>query len=134
MGKLYLFNVYTFCKSLYVINVGSPYGLHGVPIYFLFIWSNVVCFVLWVKLTSYSPGLNATNWKCNDLWSHVYNVALMSVISLTSNNDVYNVALMSVISLTSNSHVYNVALMTVISLTSNSHLYNVQLMTAHQSN
>ena len=25
MGKFYLFNVYAFCKSLYVISVGSPY-------------------------------------------------------------------------------------------------------------
>ena len=24
-----------FCKSLCVINVGSPYGLHGVPVYIL---------------------------------------------------------------------------------------------------
>ena len=60
MGKLYLFNVYTFCKSLCVINVGfqygingvpicftwgphmvnmgSPYGLHGVPIYILYLY------------------------------------------------------------------------------------------------
>ena len=30
MGKLYLFNVHTFCKSLCVINVGSPYDLQGV--------------------------------------------------------------------------------------------------------
>ena len=28
MEKIYLFNVYIFCKSLCVINVGSPYGLH----------------------------------------------------------------------------------------------------------
>ena len=43
MGKLYLFNVYTFRKSPYVINVGSPYSLPWGPhIYFIFIWSNVV--------------------------------------------------------------------------------------------
>ena len=34
MGKWYLFNVYTFCKSLCVINVGSSYGLHGAPYIF----------------------------------------------------------------------------------------------------
>ena len=33
MGKLYLFNMYSFCKYLCVINVRSPYGLHGDPIY-----------------------------------------------------------------------------------------------------
>ena len=43
MGKLYLFNVYTFCKYLYVVNVVSWYGLPWGPyIYFIFIWSNVV--------------------------------------------------------------------------------------------
>ena len=36
MGKLYLFNVYTFWKSLCVINVGSPY-YHGDPIYILYL-------------------------------------------------------------------------------------------------
>ena len=34
MGKLYLFNVFTFYKSLSVINVGSPYGLYGVQYIF----------------------------------------------------------------------------------------------------
>ena len=45
MEKLYLFNVYTFCKSLCVNNVVSPHGLPWGPhIYFMFIWSkfNVV--------------------------------------------------------------------------------------------
>ena len=38
MEKLYLFNVYTFGKSQYLINVGSPYGLPcGPHIYFIFI-------------------------------------------------------------------------------------------------
>ena len=39
----YLFNVYTFCKALYVINVGSQYGLTlGPHVYFIFILSDVV--------------------------------------------------------------------------------------------
>ena len=41
MGKLYLFNVYTFFKSLRVINVGSIYGLHGVPIYILYLYDQM---------------------------------------------------------------------------------------------
>ena len=41
MGKLYLFNVYTFCKSLYVINVGSTYGLHGIPMFILYLYDQL---------------------------------------------------------------------------------------------
>ena len=41
MGKLYLFNVYAFCKSLCVINVVSPYGLHGFPIYILYLYDQM---------------------------------------------------------------------------------------------
>ena len=41
MGKRYLFNVYTFCKSLCVINEGSPYGLHGDPIYILYLYDHL---------------------------------------------------------------------------------------------
>ena len=38
MGQLYLFKVFTFCKSLCVIDVRYPYGLHGVPIYILYLY------------------------------------------------------------------------------------------------
>ena len=41
MGKLYLFTVCTFCKSLCVINEGSPYGLHGDPIYILYLYDHM---------------------------------------------------------------------------------------------
>ena len=42
MGKLYLFNVYTFCKSLCVINEGSPpYGLHEDPIFILYLYDHM---------------------------------------------------------------------------------------------
>ena len=41
MGKLYLFNVYTFCKSLRVINEGSPQGLHGDRIYILYLYDHM---------------------------------------------------------------------------------------------
>ena len=41
MEKLYLFNVYTFCKSLCIINVGSPYGLHGDPIYIWYLYDQM---------------------------------------------------------------------------------------------
>ena len=41
MGKWYLFNVYTFCKSLCVINEWSPYGLHGDPIYILYLYDHM---------------------------------------------------------------------------------------------
>ena len=41
MGKWYLFNVYTFCKSLCVINKVSPYGLHGVPVYILYLYDHM---------------------------------------------------------------------------------------------
>ena len=41
MEKWYLFNVYTFCKSLCVINVGSPYGLHGDPIYIWYLYDQM---------------------------------------------------------------------------------------------
>ena len=41
MGKWYIFNVYTFCKSLCVINEGSPYGLHGDPIYILYLYDHM---------------------------------------------------------------------------------------------
>ena len=41
MEKWYLFNVYTFCKSLCVINVGSPYGLDGDPIYIWYLYDQM---------------------------------------------------------------------------------------------
>ena len=41
MGKWYLFRVFTFCKSLCVINVGSPYASHGVPIYILYLYDQM---------------------------------------------------------------------------------------------
>ena len=41
MGKWYLFNVYTFCKSLCVINEGSPYGLHGDLKYILYLYDHM---------------------------------------------------------------------------------------------
>ena len=41
MEKLYLYNVYTFCKSLCVINVGSPYGLHADPIYIWYLYDQM---------------------------------------------------------------------------------------------
>ena len=41
MEKWYLFNVYTFCKSLCVINVGSPYGFHGDPIYIWYLYDQM---------------------------------------------------------------------------------------------
>ena len=41
MEKWYLFNVYTFCKSPCVINVGSPYGLHGDPIYIWYLYDQM---------------------------------------------------------------------------------------------
>ena len=41
MEKWYLFNVYTFSKSLCVINVGSPYGLHGDPIYIWYLYDQM---------------------------------------------------------------------------------------------
>ena len=46
MEKLYLFNVYTYCKSLYVIKVRSPYGLPwGPQIYFIFIYQMLLVWV-----------------------------------------------------------------------------------------
>ena len=33
--------MYTFCKSLCVINEGSPYGLHGDPIYILYLYDHM---------------------------------------------------------------------------------------------
>ena len=48
MGKLYLFNVYIFCKSLCVSNLASPYGLHGVPIYILYLDDQM--WLVWHKL------------------------------------------------------------------------------------
>ena len=48
MGKLYLFNACTFCKSIYVINEGSPYGLPcGTP-YIFYIYM-IKC-VGWVNI------------------------------------------------------------------------------------
>ena len=41
MEKLYLFNVYTFCKSLYVIHAGSSHGLHGDPIYISYLYDQM---------------------------------------------------------------------------------------------
>ena len=41
MEKLYLFNVYTFCKSLYVFTVGSPYGFPWDPIYILCLYDQM---------------------------------------------------------------------------------------------
>ena len=48
MGKWYLFNVYTFCKSLRVINEGSPYGLHGDPIYILYLYDHMWLVGTWI--------------------------------------------------------------------------------------
>ena len=50
MGKWYLFNVYTFCKSLCVINEGSPYGLHGVPIYIVYLYDHMWLVGIFVHL------------------------------------------------------------------------------------
>ena len=33
--------MYTFCKSLCVINEGSPYGLHGDSIYILYLYDHM---------------------------------------------------------------------------------------------
>ena len=42
MEKLYLFNVYTYCKSLCVINVGSPYMVyHGDTIYISYLYDQM---------------------------------------------------------------------------------------------
>ena len=78
MGKWYLFNVYTFCKSLYVINVGSPYGLHtcgphmvymGSHMYFIFIWSNVI------------------GWVCTDQWIRSLITFMIGIPNLNQNRD-----------------------------------------------
>ena len=45
MGKWYLFNVYTFCKSVCVIDVGPHMFYMGSPYIFYIIWSNVVGWV-----------------------------------------------------------------------------------------
>ena len=39
--KMIFINVYSVCKSLFVINVGSPYGLHGVPNYILYLYDQM---------------------------------------------------------------------------------------------
>ena len=65
MEKWYLFNVYTFCKSLYVINVGSPYGLHGDPIYISYLndqtWLVGSLFVKQLKSGRMNP--NSSKWR-----------------------------------------------------------------------
>ena len=41
MGKLYLFNVYIFCKSQYVINVGPHMAYHRDPIYISYLFDQM---------------------------------------------------------------------------------------------
>ena len=49
-----------FCKSLCVINVGSKYGLHMLPIYILYLYDQ-----MWLvgNLSNFKNSLQDINWK-----------------------------------------------------------------------
>ena len=63
MEKWYLFNVYTFCKSLCVINAGSPYGLQGDPIYISYLYDQMWLVGMCNELIDFSQ-LGST-WSAN---------------------------------------------------------------------
>ena len=70
MGKLYLFNVYTFCKSLCVINEGSPYGLHWVPIYIAYLYDHMWLVGLWCADGNYPHCVRLTRILLCDVLMH----------------------------------------------------------------
>ena len=61
-AKIICIYVYTFCKSLCVINMVSPYGLHGVPIYILYLYDQ-----MWLVGELFNRGPNTViAFSCRD--------------------------------------------------------------------
>ena len=62
MGKLFLLNVYNFCKSQCVINVRSPYNLHGIQIYILYLYDQMWLVGKWSLSDNRVPLSASDNW------------------------------------------------------------------------
>ena len=63
--------MYTFCKSLCVINVGSPYGLHGDPMYISYLYDQTwlvgeLPHAVVSEMQNVSPTLHTSLVQCYD--------------------------------------------------------------------
>ena len=85
MEKLYLFNVYTFCKSLRVINVGSPYGVPwGTP--YIFHVYMIRCGWLGTLLAPVAEDDTALNILCLVAVPFFSTYDLLKTVALFKNN------------------------------------------------